>query len=118
MVQPIVSQTVPPQPSPVAVMTAAEFAQRHGGDHVELVKGQVKELPMASPKHGKICMRIGRFLDEDAEKHDLGHVMSNDSFVQTRSGPDTIRGADISYYSYERLPKGKIPEGVLPVVPD
>jgi Uma2 family endonuclease len=99
-------------------MTAGEFAQRHGGDRAELVKGEVREVPMPFPKHGKICSRIGRFLDEYAETHACGHVMTNDSFVQTRSNPDTVRGPDICYYSYERLPKGKVPEGFLPVVPD
>ena len=73
---------------------------------------------MPFPKHGKICLRIGRLVDEHAEKHDLGHVMSNDSFVQTHSNPDTIRGADVCFYSYERLPKGKVPDGFLPVAPD
>jgi len=37
---------------------------------------------------------------------------------QTHSNPDTVRGADVNFYSYERLPKGKVPEGFLPVVPD
>ncbi len=107
------------QSSPATVMTAAEFAQRHGGDRVELIKGQVRELPMpSSPKHGKICSRTVYLLCQHAETHDLGHVMSNDSFVQTRSNPDTVRGADVCFYSYERLPKGKVPDGLLPVVPD
>ena len=72
-------------------MIDAEFLQRHSGAHVELVKGQVRAMPMASPKHGKICWRMGYFLGQHLEKHDLGHVMSNDSFVQTRSNPDTAR---------------------------
>ena len=99
-------------------MTAAEFAQKHGGDYVELVQGQVKELPMPYPKHGKTCMSMGSFLHNYAEKNDHGHVMSNDSFVQTGTNPDTIRGADLCYFSYQRLPKGKIPDGLLPVVPN
>lgn len=108
-----------PLSSPPTLMTAAEFVQRHDGDYVELVKGQMRELPMpASPKHGKICLCIGFFLYSYAQDHDCGHAMSNDSFVQTRSHPDTVRGADVCFYSYERLPKGKVPAGLLPVVPD
>jgi Uma2 family endonuclease len=104
--------------SPATLMTAADFAQRHGGDYVELVKGQVRERPMPFPRHGKVCWRIGFCLGEYVEKYDLGHLMSNDSFVQTHSSPDTVRGADICFYSYERLPKGPVPEGLLPVTPD
>jgi Uma2 family endonuclease len=52
------------------------------------------------------------------EKRDLGHEMSNDSFVQTGGNPDTVRGPDVCFYSYERLPKGPVPDGLLSVVPD
>jgi Uma2 family endonuclease len=99
-------------------MTAAEFVANHGGSHVELVNGMLQELPMASQKHGRICLLIGRLIDEHAEKNDLGRVTTNDSFVQTKSNPDTTRGADVSFYSYARLPRGKVPEGLLPVPPD
>src|SRR5262249_32675504 len=33
-------------------------------------------------------------------------------------GPDTVRGADVSYYSYHRLPRGEIPGGYLPEPPE
>jgi Uma2 family endonuclease len=99
-------------------MTAEEFARLHGGDNVELIKGQVRELPMPFPKHGKICNNMAFELTVYTRRQDLGHVMSNDSFVRIRSNPDTVRGADLSYYSFERLPKGPIPSGLLPVSPD
>jgi Uma2 family endonuclease len=111
----------PAQPAsgvPVPLLTAEEFAQRYGGQRVELVKGVVKELPIPFPKHGKICGTIAYFLNDFAFKHDCAHVMTNDSFVKTRSKPDTVRGADVSYYSYERLPRGEVPDGLLPVSPD
>ena len=63
-------------------------------------------------------IRGRRLLDDYAQKQDCSHVMTNDSFVQTTSGPDTVPGADACFYSYERLPKGKAPEGLLPHVPD
>ena len=104
--------------TPVGLMTAPEFAARHGGDRVELVNGQVTELPMPFPRHGKICSCMDFFLHDHALKHDLGHVMSNDSFVATGRDPDTVRGADLCFYSYARLPKGPVPDGLLSVVPD
>jgi Uma2 family endonuclease len=45
-------------------------------------------------------------------------VTCNDSYVLTGKDPDTLRGADICYFSYERLPKGTFPEGLLPIAPD
>ena len=50
-----------------------------------------------------------------ADDHDLGHVLSNDSGVITERGPDTVRGADVCFYSYERVPKGPLPPGYLDV---
>jgi Uma2 family endonuclease len=101
-----------------ALMTAEEFAQKHGGDYVELIDGEVKELPVPFNKHGKICNWASFYITQFALAHDLGHVTSNDSFVKTKIQPDRVRGADVCYFSYERLPKGPMPEGLLAVSPD
>lgn len=105
-----------PQPTPAATipMTADEFMARYAHVHAELVRGVVKEYPVPWPKHGKICLTIGRLIGNHVEEHDLGHVMSNDSWIRTGSNPDTIRGGDICFFSYDRLPKGDVPEGLLP----
>ena len=73
---------------------------------------------MPGQKHGKICLKIGASLLQHTEANDLGHVTSNDSFIQTGFNPDTIRGPDVCYFSYERLPRGPIPEGILAVNPE
>ena len=107
----------PPGP-PVTLLTAAEFTARYEHVHAELVKGIVKEYPVPWPKHGKICARMTSLILQHAEAHDLGHVMSNDSWIQTGTNPDTVRGGDVCFFSYERLPRGDIPEGLLDVVPN
>jgi len=56
---------------------------------------------------------MGRHADEK----DLGHVV-NASGVITKRDPDTVRWADLSFYSYDRLPKGPIPEGYLSIPPN
>jgi Uma2 family endonuclease len=99
-------------------MTAEEFIARYINVHAELVKGIVKEYPVPWPKHGFICSRMDRFLGNHVDAHDLGRVASNDSWIRTTTNPDTVRGGDICYFSYERLPKGEVPEGLLAVVPD
>jgi Uma2 family endonuclease len=38
--------------------------------------------------------------------------------VITRRDPDTVRGADVSFYSYAKVPRGRIRKGYLDVVPD
>jgi len=82
---------------------------------IELVGGVVKEVGMPGGLPGKVCIRLGRFLDMDVEAHDCGHVMGNDTYVPTGTGPDTVRGADVCYASYQRIPKGEMPTGIIPV---
>ncbi|MFO0877761.1 MAG: Uma2 family endonuclease [Gemmataceae bacterium] len=97
-------------------LTAEEFVARHGGERVELVKGVIKEVAMPMPRHGAICAKMTILIGAHVETHDLGHVMSNDSFIKT--GPESVRGADVSFWSYERQPRGPIPDGLLPQAPD
>lgn len=104
---------MPPPP-----LTGEEFALRYAGQSVELVDGQVIEVPMPSTKHGRICLVIARLIDEVAERGGLGRVMTNDSFIRVQDSPEKVRGADVTFYSYERLPRGPVPEGLLPVSPD
>jgi Uma2 family endonuclease len=111
--------TTPTSPAaPPALMTADEFAATHTQIRAELVKGVVKGYPMPGTKHGKICMKIGALIYHHVEAGDLGHVMSNDTWVKTGSDPDTVRGADVCFVSYGRLPKDEVPDGVVPVAPD
>ena len=111
--------TVPAAPdSPAAPrLSVEEFLTRYADvPNAELVKGVVKEQPVTTPRHGMICMTIGALIFNHAVTNELGRVMSNDSRV--RVGPDSLRGGDVLYFSYERLPKGAVPEGILSIAPD
>jgi Uma2 family endonuclease len=102
-----------------ALLTAEEFGRRSDpGYPEELVQGRIIAMPPPKPRHGQVCTKVIRLLDRHVEKHDLGHVLSNDSGVITERDPDTVRGADVSFYSYDRVPKGEIPPGYLTVPPD
>src|SRR5262249_34531509 len=53
------------------------------------------------------------------EGDDRGQVVSNDSGVPTEKDPDTVRGADVAFYSYARVPKGPFPaRQYLKVLPE
>lgn len=52
------------------------------------------------------------------ETHPLGHLVINDSSIITEHDPDTVRGADVAFYSYNRVPPGPLPQGYLSVVPE
>jgi Uma2 family endonuclease len=101
------------------LITAEQFAARPDpGYPEELVRGRIVPMPMPKPRHGEICNKAGRILGNFTEDRDLGRVLNNDAGVITERGPDTVRGADVSFYSYARLPKGPLPDRSLDIPPD
>ncbi|MSU78634.1 MAG: Uma2 family endonuclease [Gemmataceae bacterium] len=101
-----------------ALISAAQFAKLHSEDRVELVMGYIQELPMPMPKHGNSCFKAAYYVGDFAIKKDSGRVLTNDTFIQVHTNPDSVRGADVCYYSYERLPRGELPDGLLDILPD
>jgi Uma2 family endonuclease len=102
-----------------ALLTAEDYLLLpDNGQPTELVQGRLVPMNMPMPRHGEICsttvLIVGNFLDG----HDLGRILCNDSGVITNRGPDTVRGADVAYYSYDRVPKGPLPMGYLSVAPE
>ncbi len=75
-------------------------------------------MNIPAPRHGQICVKIISLVHPHIDSNKLVHLLSNDSGVRTERGPDTLRGADVSFYSYSRLPPGRLPQGYLDVVPE
>lgn len=101
------------------LLTAEQFAVRPDpGYPEELVRGRIVAMPMPRQRHGEICGRVVRILGNWVEEKDLGRVLSNDTGVITERDPDTVRGADVSFCSYTRMPQGPLPDYYLDVAPD
>jgi Uma2 family endonuclease len=101
------------------LMTAEEFMAADLGDGIfELVRGEVKELPPAMPEHGRVCGNAYYVLESYGRQCGLGYALSNDSAVLTERGPDTVRGADVCYYSHSRWPRAEVGSSLPPVPPD
>jgi Uma2 family endonuclease len=109
------STAVLPVPA-TPLMTGAEFLAKHGHEsNVELVMGRVVRYPMPGGRHGEVSNKASFHLSQFVFQHGLGRVMSNDTFTQIRSDPDTYRGADVCFLSYSRLPKEQdTPDGPIP----
>lgn len=100
------------------LMTAEDYSALPDlGYPSELVKGRIVKMNVPQSRHGQVCARASRILGNHADERELGHVLSNDSGVITQRDPDTVRGADVSFYSYEHVPKGPIEPGYLNVAP-
>jgi Uma2 family endonuclease len=93
-----------------SLLTAEQYASLPDLEgHHELVRGEIVYMNMPSFRHGKICAKITRVVGFYVDMHDIGQVLSNDSGVITHRGPDTVRGADVAFYSYQSVPKGEHP---------
>ena len=103
-----------------ALLTAEEFARRPDpGYPEELVKGRIVRMPPTKPYHGFVCGNVSGIVGSHAKSHHVGYVLSNSTGVITEREPDTVRGADVVFYSYNRVPKGTLPrEKYLDVVPE
>lgn len=100
------------------LLTAEEFARLpDSGGPRELVRGVLHSMPPPSSRRGQICGKIHGYLFAYVDQHDLGHVLCNDAGVITDRDPDTVRGADVLFYSYQRVPRGPIPDGEVLATP-
>jgi Uma2 family endonuclease len=99
------------------LLTADEFMRLHGSEtRVELFRGRVVRYPMPHGPHGYICNNASAIITPFVREHKLGRVFSNDTFTRVRlkEPTDTVRGADVAFVSFAKMPPGDVPGGPLP----
>lgn len=102
-----------------ALLTAEEyFRSRDAGRPTELVRGKIVMMNAPGARHGHVCNLIGEQLGRFVRDRDCGYVLSNDAGVLVTRDPDTVRGADLAYYSYDRISKGALPTGYPESAPE
>ena len=105
------------------VFTADDLLQLSGaasdGRRYELVDGKLYEMPLPSPRHGKIAGNISFVLQTYVRRHGLGRVMVGGAGFLLSSDPDTVRGPDVAFISYQRFPADQeLPFHYADLVPD
>ena len=93
------------------LLTAEEFARRSepvDGSKEELVRGEVVTMPPPGFLNGLVQLSIGALLRAFAKQSNLGRVTVESGQI-TEEGPGSVRGPDVAYWSYERLPADHIP---------
>ena len=97
--------------------TVDEFMKMDLGEGThELVRGKIVAMPPAGYLHGFVCVNVSALLHDFGRRTGHGHAASNDSAVGIND--DTVRGADVSYYSEARWPRAQVGRGLPPVPPD
>jgi Uma2 family endonuclease len=87
-------------------MTADEFydfVHRPGNAarFFELERGKVIETPPPGRVHGFVCSMLAWLLTNYSIERGRGYVCTNDTGVIVEVRPDTVRGADVSFYDEE-----------------
>ena len=75
------------------------------GRHIDLVEGELLEMPKPTLGHGQIEMRLAMLIGNFVSARDLGSVTGGDAgFVLERrpDGKDTVRGLDLAFISRQR----------------
>jgi Uma2 family endonuclease len=103
------------------LLTADEFLRRHGDETgIELVVGRIVSCAPTDAPHGYVSCAITALIYNFVRQHQLGRVFSHDTFVRTKRGEggESVRGPDVAFVSFERLPAGPVTKGALPVPPN
>lgn len=102
------------------LLTAAEFAALPNpidGSQQELVRGEVVTMPPPGFVHGVVQGNVYFALRQYANRTKSGRV-TVESGVITENGADTVRGPDVAFWSFDRLPAEHTPVVYANVAPD
>lgn len=108
-----------PIATPPGLLTADEFLHlRPTSARAELIRGVVVAVNPPGFRHGEVCGNVYHYIDSFVRPRQLGRTLTNDSGIVTERNPDTVRGADVAYYSYSRVPKDESPVGYPGAAPE
>ncbi|MBI4581515.1 MAG: Uma2 family endonuclease [Planctomycetes bacterium] len=101
------------------LMTAREFETLAGRlGPCELVRGEVITLSPGGLAHNRVVSNAFGLLRDWARQSGHGRAFTNETGLIVDRRPDTVRGADVVYYSYQRLPRNSGPEGFSDIPPE
>jgi len=93
-------------------MTLAEFEEvAESLGPCELVRGEVVFLSPAGVPHSLITTNVAMLLETWARRTRRGRTLTGEPGLVTEEKPGTVRGADVAYFSYRRLPRRRQPQG-------
>jgi Uma2 family endonuclease len=73
------------------------------GWRYELVRGELRRMPLPGFRHGRIANRIGYHLTAHVQAGDFGIVVAAETGFLLHSDPDEVRGADVAFVSKARF---------------
>ena len=102
------------------LLTADEFLRlcERGLVKGELIKGVIYETVSAGGEHSEVAAVLSSAMVTHVRPLRLGRISTSDAGVLLERNPDTVREADVAYFSAETLPLDVKVRGFYEVVPD
>jgi Uma2 family endonuclease len=101
------------------LMTAEQLLRySHEPYRQELIDGILYEMEPPGAEHGLVASAIGHLLRDHVKDAGLGVVFTSEVGYLLSSGPDTVRGPDVSFVARSRVDEIGIPRGYWPGPPD
>jgi Uma2 family endonuclease len=88
------------------------------GFRYELVRGELRKMPLEGARHGAIAASIGASLGEHVQDEGLGHAYAAGTGFLLASDPDTVRAPDAAFVNRERVERAGRVTGYWPGAPD
>ena len=101
------------------LLTADEFYHlyAHKDGRYELVDGEVVEMVPPNWEHGGVALNIGSAMLIFVRRNSLGAVRVESGY-RISTGPDTVRGPDVSFVAASRVPADVSGISSFPGAPD
>ena len=96
--------------SPSWITADALLRMPRGRIRRELVRGEVRELPLRGAGEGAMLARLSMEMSDHVDRHDLGQVYAAGTGFQLAAHPDTVLAPAVSFVRRERL-AGRPPSG-------
>jgi len=101
------------------IKTAEDLlAMPDDGMRWELVAGELREMAPAGDYHGRVTMQFAGPLSVFVDERGLGAVYAAETGFLLAENPDTVRGADVAFVTWERVAARGNKRGYFPGAPD
>ncbi|GAB4192587.1 MAG: Uma2 family endonuclease [Roseiflexaceae bacterium] len=103
----------------VKILTVEELDQvLSTNKHTELVRGELRQKPLASQQHGELTFEIGLIVGTFVRQHRLGKMYAAETGFVLARNPDSVRAPDIAFVSADRVVTQPRRDGFFEGAPD
>ncbi len=88
------------------------------GFRYELIRGELRQMPLFGMSHGRVCLTLGAHLLKHVKVKGLGEVYATGTGYKLVSDSDTVLAPDVSFVSRRRLADIGETDGYWPAAPD